>query len=409
MSGSLGIPLPADYQPALSNPGGLRHELVQQYFSLGYTYKEIIVSLLCSHGIVLSLRHLKRLLRSMGLTRRFERTGESPVADIITAIIHELNGSGKCLGYRAMWRRLLQEHQLHIKRDTVLELMWLIDPQGVQRRKAKRLLRRNYCSAGPNYLWHIDGYDKLKPYGFAIHGAIDGFSRRILWLRVGVTNNNPLVIAGYYLQCLEQHKCAPRILRCDLGTENTMLKLLQPYFRYGGDDRFAGLNSIILGKSTSNQRIEAWWSIYRKQNADWWISYFKDLRDSGVYQDGNPLHNECLRFCFMGVIQAELDRIVKEWNIHTIASKQNSDGPKGKPDIMYFNPDIYDTESYGTPIDVEDIEACRQQYGIRLSPPPCMPEFVQIVDELLPGATVPTSVEEACNTFLRLTNLLDEI
>ena len=23
----------------------------------------------------------------------------------------------------------------------------------------------------------VDGYDKLKPYGFSIHGAIDGFSR----------------------------------------------------------------------------------------------------------------------------------------------------------------------------------------------------------------------------------------
>lgn len=26
----------------------------------------------------------------------------------------------------------------------------------------------------PNFLWHIDGYDELKPYGFAIHGCIDG-------------------------------------------------------------------------------------------------------------------------------------------------------------------------------------------------------------------------------------------
>jgi hypothetical protein len=280
------------------------------------------VALLCSHSIILSLRHLKRLLRKLGLRRRLQDNGESPAADIIAAILCEVNGSGKCLGYRSMWRRLLQEYKLNVKRDTVLELMWLIDPEGVQRRKAKRLLRRQYCSPGPNYLWHIDGYDKLKPFGFPIHGAIDGFSRRILWLRVGVTNNDPLVIAGYYLKCLQQHKCAPRILRCDLGTENTTLKLLQPYFRYNCNDRFAGINSIFMGKSTSNQRIEAWWSILRKQNADWWMAYFKDLRDSGVYHDGNPLHNECLRFCFMGVIQAELDRVLKEWNIHTISTKK---------------------------------------------------------------------------------------
>ena len=33
-------------------------------------------------------------------------------------------------------------------------------------------------------LLHVDGYDRLKPYGFPIHSAIDGFSRRILWLHV---------------------------------------------------------------------------------------------------------------------------------------------------------------------------------------------------------------------------------
>ena len=45
-------------------------------------------------------------------------------------------------------------------------------------------------------MWHLDGYDKLKPFGFPIHGAIDGYSRRILWLRVMCTNNDPQVIAG---------------------------------------------------------------------------------------------------------------------------------------------------------------------------------------------------------------------
>ena len=25
-------------------------------------------------------------------------------------------------------------------------------------------------------VWHLHGYDKLKPYGFVIHGCIDGYS-----------------------------------------------------------------------------------------------------------------------------------------------------------------------------------------------------------------------------------------
>jgi len=50
----------------------------------------------------------------------------------------------------------------------------MMDPTGVEKRKAHRLRRRTYKSKGPNYLIHIDGYDKLKPYGFPVHGAICG-------------------------------------------------------------------------------------------------------------------------------------------------------------------------------------------------------------------------------------------
>ena len=70
-------------------------------------------------------------------------------------------------------------------------------------------------------MWHLDGYNKLKPFGFPIHGAIDGYSRRILWLRVKCTNNDPQVIAGFYIQCIKQigwgggGGSVPRVLRGD--------------------------------------------------------------------------------------------------------------------------------------------------------------------------------------------------
>jgi hypothetical protein len=50
----------------------------------------------------------------------------------------------------------------------------LIDAAGVETRKKHCLKRRCYRNPGPNFCIHIDGYDKIKPYGFAIHGAIDG-------------------------------------------------------------------------------------------------------------------------------------------------------------------------------------------------------------------------------------------
>ena len=88
------------------------------------------------------------------------------------------------------------------------------DPAGTERRKAHKLKRRNYFSFGANYCWHSDGYDKLKPYGLPIHGAIDGFSRRVIWLNVCRTNNNPVIVASFYLKAVKNIKCIPSVQRC---------------------------------------------------------------------------------------------------------------------------------------------------------------------------------------------------
>lgn len=40
------------------------------------------------------------------------------------------------------------------------------------------------------------GYDKLKPYGFPVHGAIDGESWKILWLELSRSDNKPEIPVG---------------------------------------------------------------------------------------------------------------------------------------------------------------------------------------------------------------------
>ncbi len=139
-------------------------------------------------------------------------------------------------------------------------------------------------------------YDKFKPYGFAIHGAIDGWSRKILWLKVASTNNHPNLIATYYLQTLSEERKVPNMVRSDHGTENTIVRLLQCYFRNEHNDDRAGVKSFLLGKSTTNQRIESWWSILRRQCSQYWINFFKTILEAGVYDDDDPVHTQCLRY-----------------------------------------------------------------------------------------------------------------
>jgi len=65
------------------------------------------------------------------------------------------------------------------------------------------LHRREYISRGPNFIWHVDSYDKLRPYGICImplNGAIDGFSRKMLWLNAYYTSNDHAVVCGYFME-----------------------------------------------------------------------------------------------------------------------------------------------------------------------------------------------------------------
>ena len=164
-------------------------KIITKYFKKGYRYKEILEFLEEHHSIKISLRTLKNKLKSYGLRKRNLYSNEH-VSDVINRVSDELQGSGSLYGYRAMWRKLCMSG-LTTSRDLVMMTLRELDPEGVSLRKAKRLKRRNYTSPGPNDTWHADGYDKLKQFGFPIHGCIDGFSQRLLWLRYVKSNNNP--------------------------------------------------------------------------------------------------------------------------------------------------------------------------------------------------------------------------
>ena len=163
-----------------------RNDAIENYFSLGFTGTEILGFLLNVHGIRLSLRQLRRILKNRGCTRREQSTDMSI---IVGAVEGELRGNGSIIGYRSMHQRLTTDHQLTVTRNIVRQV--ILDPEGVEARSRHRLRRRNYSTKGPNYLWHVDGYDKIKSFGFCVHGAIDGYSRKILWLEVSSSNNDP--------------------------------------------------------------------------------------------------------------------------------------------------------------------------------------------------------------------------
>lgn len=182
---------------------------------------------------------------------------------------------------------------------------------------------------GPNFCWHVDGYDKLKPFVFPIHGAVDGYSHIMMWLKVDRTNNDPEITAKFFTDWVEEVGWCPSLLQTDCGTENVVIAGTQCFLRADCNDDLAGEKSHRYGPSTGNQRIEAWWAYLRRSHLTWWINFFKDLVDRGVFLTGDVLHGVCIWFCFaelIELIQHDLDFVKFHWNTLYIRHSRETRG-----------------------------------------------------------------------------------
>ena len=222
---------------------------------------------------------------------------------------------------------------LQVPRVIVQDLLKEMDPEGTELHRKHCLKRRMNDNPRPNYAWHIDSYDKLKQWCFPIHGAIDGFSRKMLWLEITRSSNSPNKIASYYAKTVSEVGGCPVELISDLGTENGLAAALQSFFRDNPEaHRYVA--------SPRNQRIEGWCSYYSKSHSAWWRSFFSDLEFQGVVDTSSNISMECLWYYFNKVLQAELTPAKELWNTHRVCKSRNNT-VTGRPDSLYFLPEIH--------------------------------------------------------------------
>ena len=175
------------------------------------------------------------------------------------------------------------------------------------------------------------GYDKLKPFSFPIHGAIDGFSRKILWLNITRSNNSPDNIARYYLDAVNELNGCPKTLVTDMGTENGLAASIQCYFR-------DNLEAHRYVPSPRNQRIEAWWSFLSQNRSSWWRNHFKDMESEGALDCASEISMECLWYCFAELIQKDMDFVIMDF-VMDFVRKSKHETTAGRPDSPFFLPE----------------------------------------------------------------------
>ena len=166
------------------------------------------------------------------------------------------------IGYRQMTEIISLKYGVNVSKEYMRKGLVDIELEGVSMRKKKTMKRRTYETNGQFDMFHIDGNYKLKRFGFVIRECIDGFSRKLIWLFVSTTNNDPLVAANFYLKAITNLGRTPNTLRMDLGTENVYCEELQVFFTKNS-------NSFLYAASTRNERIEAFWSRITKFNLSW--------------------------------------------------------------------------------------------------------------------------------------------
>ena len=81
--------------------------------------------------------------------------------------------------------------------------------------------------------------------------SIDGFSRKILWVKVSYTNKDPLVVCQYYLDAITTLDALLKKFRADRGTENVDICSVQTFLGRNHADSTSGNSSLQCGMSVS--------------------------------------------------------------------------------------------------------------------------------------------------------------
>ena len=186
--------------------------------------------------------------------------------------------------------------------------------------------RRVYFVPWPNSLWHLDGHHSLIRWGFIIHGCIDGYSRRIIFLHCS-TNNLASTVLGLFESAVERDGGLwPSPIRVDYSVKNTAVCDAMVAVR--GEGR----GSFIAGSSTRNQRIERLWRDVFRCICHVFYYIFYAIEQTGVLDVENPIHMFTLQYVYLARINNALSEWMVSFSDHPVQTEHS-----WSPNQMWLN------------------------------------------------------------------------
>jgi len=277
-----------------------------------------------------------------------------------------ISGTGGVVGLTFM-QSLISDCGHKVQRRRIRASMARVDVLGNLERWAALIPRSVYSVKAPNSLWHMDGNLKLKDYGFVLHGAIDGYSRRIIYIECN-TNNRAATVLDAFLHGVGSVEAVPRRVRADKGLENREVAVWM--IMTNGTDR----GSFITGRSVHNQRIERLW-----RDVNRWLTpfhlVFDFLRDNILYDIADEVDRFALILVYLPLLRRSLSQFSRVWNGHKIRTEGHRTPiqlyAQGNPESLWTPTSNAELEEYG--IDWEGPVPHEEDEGLVVVEPPRNP------------------------------------
>ncbi len=194
-----------------------------------------------------------------------------------------------------------------------------VDHSNIVARRNSVVHHRVYYVPHPNYIWHFDSHHKLIMWRFVIHGAVDGFSCTIIYLKCA-DNNKSRTVLVYFREGAER-----------FGLHNSVRSDHGGVWRYTIVTHYNDFSCVLLGSSGHNERIDRLWHDVHRCIAVIYSEVFQSLEIDGKLDPLNEVDLYCLHYIFLPQINKSILEFQESWNNHSMSSE----GSKTPHQLLY--------------------------------------------------------------------------
>ncbi|KAK0561889.1 hypothetical protein OC861_005606 [Tilletia horrida] len=355
----------------------INQDLLVELTELRFKDADICQFLNCSRAT------LKRRRQELGINKRIQT---QLTHEDLCMLVRDIRRRGTGLeGERAIIGAL-RSLRVHVSRERLRPAVRDTDPLQHYLFRRQPILRRQYNVPFVNSLWHIDGHHKLIRWRIVIHGAIDGKSRVVTFLKAS-SNNLADTVGALFLQAADQYGWPSRVR---------------------GDHGGHGRGSFIQGSSVHNQRIERLWVDLQRWTTSKYKTLFEQMEAEEYFNPESAVDLWTLHFVFLPQLNQALQHFQRMWNNHPLRTP----GLRNRSPNQIFTQGMLEAEKTGWSILHNDDRLQNfADYGV--DPEASSIERERRSDD--PHVTIPALVNEVPKVLLdktvqsELRNRLDSI